>query len=258
MTTITLKAQELKRYSLFKKQDEMDRDIWRYVDWLQEHHVRQSVIDVLRNLGSRALMYLGIAFPKQQTIAKDLKLSDKTVNLAIKDLEALGIIESRRTLNGWRASGKVYQIKPFCLERLSQKVKSVTCVKPSHTNDFTLVSDFEPYPTKQKFLKKDVAPTGETSHSQNTVKTFYQKLKALVQARKGAIQGFSQLMKVIFGKMKKMRAEGMLGMSNSQLEQIMYESLDVLLHKQGVKNEQAGEQTSPGDHVCDAIARTLM
>ncbi|OCS83471.1 helix-turn-helix domain-containing protein [Caryophanon tenue] len=239
MTTITLKAQELKRYSLFKKQDEMDRDIWRYVDWLQEHHVRQSVIDVLRNLGSRALMYLGIAFPKQQTIAKDLKLSDKTVNLAIKDLEALGIIESRRTLNGWRASGKVYQIKPFCLERLSQKVKSVTCVKPSHTNDFTLVSDFEPYPTKQKFLKKDVAPTGETSHSQNTVKTFYQKLKALVQARKGAIQGFSQLMKVIFGKMKKMRSEGTLGMSNSQLEQIMYQSLDVLLHKQGVKNEQA-------------------
>ena len=239
MTTITLKTQELKRYSLFKKQDEMDKDIWRYVEWLQTYNVRQSVVDVLLHLGGRALMVLGIAFPKQTTIAKSLNITPKTVNLALKDLEAFGIIDSQRTLNGWQASGKVYRIQPFCIERLSQKVKSVDCVKPYSTNELTLVSEFEPYSTETQTLKKDVAPTGEPSATPVPYRNLYQKLKALVQARTGAIPNFTQLMKVIFGKIKKMRAEGMLGMSNEQLENIMYQSLDVLLHKKGVKNPLA-------------------
>lgn len=238
MTTITLNTKELKRYSLFKKQDEMDRDIWRYVEWLNEHNVRQSVIDVLLHLGSRALMTLGIAFPKQTTIAKCLKLSDKTVNLAIKDLEALEIIDSKRTLNGWRASGKVYRIKPFCIERLSQKVKSVKCVKPYSANDLTLVSEFEPYSSESPTLKKDVAAKADSSNAPAKTKTFYQRLKELAQARKGTIANFSKLMSIIFGRIKKLKKEA-VQLTHQQLESVMYQAFKALLSKENVHNDEA-------------------
>lgn len=255
MTTITLNTKELKRYSLFSKQDEMDRSIWSYVEWLNEYNVRQSVIDVLLHLGSRALMTLGIAFPKQTTIAKCLKLSDKTVNLAIKDLEALDIIESKRTLNGWQASGKVYRIKPFCLERLSQKVKSVKCVKPYSTNELTLVSDFEPYSSEAPTLKKDVAAKADSSNTTDKPKTFYQRLKELAQARKGAIPNFSKLMNIIFGRMKKLKKEA-VQLTHQQLENVMYQAFNALLLKKNVQNDEAMLNTIMTNKLNDILKPT--
>ena len=93
--------------------------------------------------------------------------------------------------------------------------------------------------TKNKTITNKKTFTKDGKSSLSTYRSFYGKLKDLFEARTGDLSDFKAYIGVIYGKMKKMRAEGMLGMSNSQLEQIMYQSLDVLLHKQGVKNPLA-------------------
>lgn len=179
---IKLNLKELHKYSLFRKQDELNQNIWSYVEWLNDNDFPQSVVDVLLNLGSRSLRVLGISFPKQSTIAADTKYSRQTVSKAIKTLESLKIIDSVDLLNKWRKSGKVYRIKPFSLTDLQQHFTTVYGIEPNSTNELTLMFPFEPYQTKTNSLNNVTDKTVYNESADINVKdlTPFQRLKRFI------------------------------------------------------------------------------
>lgn len=184
--TIKLNLKELNNYSLFNKQSALDESTWNYVEWLHDNDFPQSVVDVLLHLGSRSLRVLGISFPKQSTIAASTGISRQTVSTALKTLTNLGIIDSVRLLNKWRASGKVYRIKPFNLDSLHQHFTSVYGYGVNDTNTLTMINEFEPYPTET--CSKDLKETYATQdvNDNQSIKidrkdmTPYQQLKQFV------------------------------------------------------------------------------
>lgn len=179
---IKLNLKALHKYSLFKRQADLNESVWQYVEWLKDNDFPQSVIDVLLNLGSRSLRVLGISFPKQSTIAADTKYSRQTVSKAIKTLESLKIIDSVDLLNKWRKSGKVYRIKPFSLTDLQQHFTTVYGVEPNSTNELTLLSTFEPYQTKTNSLNNVTDKTVYNESADINVKdlTPFQRLKSFI------------------------------------------------------------------------------
>lgn len=140
--------EELRKYESFTTIEQMDESIRDYTEHLRQD-VAQSVVDVLWCLGRSSLRLVGMSFMKQQTIAKLTGYSRKTVNKALKTLEAFGVIDSVRTqTKKGRPSVKVVRILPFCLDRLHQ---TVTSNKANETNnDATLkpIKNFEPINTE--------------------------------------------------------------------------------------------------------------
>ncbi|MEK5489113.1 hypothetical protein, partial [Lysinibacillus sp. FSL M8-0355] len=68
-----------------------------------------------------------------------------------------------------------------------------------------------------------------TKYSSDKKNNFYNRLQNLYQARTGSLESFKTFVCVIYGSMKKIKAEDKLGLSQSQLETIMYQSLDVAI-----------------------------
>jgi DNA-binding MarR family transcriptional regulator len=154
----TIDFEELKQYESFNSIEEMDKSIYRYIDYIR-HEVSKSVIDVLLCLGRASLRCIGISFMKQSTIAKETGYSRQTINKALKTLESLGIVDSVRTkTKSGRPSVKVIRILPFCLETLQQHFTSKEIAESNGDNELKLVEGFEPIKdesTKQENNYKD-------------------------------------------------------------------------------------------------------
>jgi biotin operon repressor len=157
MTTFaTINFEELKKYESFVSVEEMDKSIYEYIDYIRKD-VPQSVIDVLLCLGRASLRCVGLSFMKQSSIANLTGYSRKTINKALKTLEALGVVDSVRTkTKAGRPSVKIMRILPFCLERLQQGVTSYTGDKASNGGGLTLIDEFEPFETESQKQEKDI------------------------------------------------------------------------------------------------------
>lgn len=79
------------------------------------------------------------------------------------------------------------------------------------------------YNNQNKSLKDIKTSTKEVSEQKNNL---YNRLKNLFQARTGSLEGFKPFVGVIYGSLKKIKAEDKLTLSHVQLESIMYQSLD--------------------------------
>jgi biotin operon repressor len=123
MTTFAaIEFQELKMHQSFSTIDEMDNSIYSYIEHIRKE-VPQSVIDVLLCLGRASLRCVGISFMKQTTIANITGYSRKTINKALKTLEALGVVDSVRTkTKSGRPSVKITRILSFCLEGYNKRL----------------------------------------------------------------------------------------------------------------------------------------
>lgn len=157
MTTFAaINLKELKHFETFENIAQMDESIYNYIDFIQ-NDVPKSVIDVLLCLGKASLRCVGLSFMKQGTIAKETGYSRKTINKALKTLEALGVVDSVRTkTKAGRPSVKVVRILPFCLERLQQDVTSYKGDEANNDAELTLVDSFEPFEQEsKKHLKED-------------------------------------------------------------------------------------------------------
>jgi len=82
------------------------------------------------------------------------------------------------------------------------------------------------YNNQNKILKDIKTSTKQSSDQKNNL---YTRLKNLYQARTGSLEGFKQFVGVIYGSLKKIKAEDKLMLSNVQLETIMYQSLDAAI-----------------------------
>lgn len=94
---------------------------------------------------------------KQATIAKNTGYSRKTVNKALKTLEAYGVIDSVRTkTKKGRPSVKIVRILPFCLEKLQQAVTAIDADHAYGDNGLNMIEKFEPFKSESpKTLKED-------------------------------------------------------------------------------------------------------
>ncbi|MDP9742872.1 UNVERIFIED_ORG: biotin operon repressor [Bacillus sp. B2I3] len=149
--------EELRKYESFSSVAEMDKSIYEYIEFIR-FDVPQSVIDVLLYLGRASLRCVGLSFMKQATIAKGTGYSRKTINKALKMLEAFGIVDSVRTkTKAGRPSVKIMRILPFCLEVLHQRVTSYQVDEANGSNGLTLIEDFEPiiYESKKHLKEED-------------------------------------------------------------------------------------------------------
>ncbi|MEO2223194.1 hypothetical protein [Priestia megaterium] len=157
MSLSAINFKEMKEHESFSNIGEMNKSIYDYIEHIRKD-VPQSVIDVLLCLGRSSLRLVGLSFKKQATIANETGYSRKTINKALKILEALGVIDSVRTqTKAGRPSVKIIRILPFCLERLQQ---GVTSDKADHfNNDAYLkpIENFEPIvqETSKDYLKED-------------------------------------------------------------------------------------------------------
>ena len=157
MSFAAINFKEMKENESFSNIGEMNKSIYDYIEHVRKD-VPQSVIDVLLCLGRSSLRLIGLSFKKQATIANETGYSRKTINKALKILEAFGVIDSVRTqTKAGRPSVKIIRILPFCLERLHQ---GVTSDEADHfNNDAYLkpIGNFEPIvqETSKNYLKED-------------------------------------------------------------------------------------------------------
>lgn len=79
------------------------------------------------------------------------------------------------------------------------------------------------YNNQNKTLKDIKTSTKQSSEQKNNL---YNRLKNLYKARTGSLEGFKSFVGVIYGSLKKIKAEDKLTLSHVQLETIMYQSLD--------------------------------
>ena len=109
--------------------------------------------------------------------------------------------------------------------------------------------------TKNKtlFNKKTSTTDSKSSNSTNKATSFYSKLKKLFEARKGTLNNFREFIGVLYGKMRKLKADSDITLSHAQIEGIMYSSLDALLNMQGVHNELAMLNAIMRNKINDAI-----
>ncbi|MFJ7842242.1 hypothetical protein ACIQXG_22730, partial [Lysinibacillus sphaericus] len=82
------------------------------------------------------------------------------------------------------------------------------------------------YNNQNKTLKDIKTSTKQSSEQKNNL---YNHLKTLYKARTGSLEGFKTFVGVIYGSLKKIKAEDKLTLSHVQLETIMYQSLDVAI-----------------------------
>ena len=82
------------------------------------------------------------------------------------------------------------------------------------------------YNNQIKTIKDIKTSTKQSSNQRNNL---YNRLKDLYQARTGSLEGFKAFVGVIYGSLKKIKAEDKLGLSNGHLETIMYQSLDAAI-----------------------------
>ncbi|MGG2114182.1 hypothetical protein ABFY60_27820, partial [Lysinibacillus pakistanensis] len=82
------------------------------------------------------------------------------------------------------------------------------------------------YNNQNKSLKDIKTSTKEVSEQSNNL---YNRLKNLYKARIGSLEGFKPFVGVIYGSMKKIKAEDKLTLSHVQLESILYQSLDAAI-----------------------------
>jgi biotin operon repressor len=157
MTTFAaINFKELKQYETFSSVAQMDESIYEYIDHIR-NNVPQSVIDVLLCLGRASLRCVGLSFMKQATIANQTGYSRKTINKALKTLEALGVIDSVQTkTKAGRPSVKVVRILPFCLERLLQGVTPTEANEANNDAALTLMNEFEPFEKESPKQEKNI------------------------------------------------------------------------------------------------------
>lgn len=82
------------------------------------------------------------------------------------------------------------------------------------------------YNNQIKTIKDIKTSTKQASNQKNNL---YNRLKNLYQARTGSLEGFKAFVGVIYGSLKKIKAEGKLRVSHGQLETILYQSLDAAI-----------------------------
>lgn len=208
------------------------------------------------------LTYNGIIKVSREHLGKKLEVGLNTISTAFKYLEQSKLFILSRNKSGKTNSGcrvildvqhvnfesilsGIYRLTAYEIAILKEDFKHLSKHQNKHQdlarnavistpNDSNLTLN---YNNLNKTLK-DIKTS--TKHSSDKKNNLYKRLKNLYQARTGSLEGFKPFVGVIYGSLKKIKAEDKLTLSHVQLETIMYQSLDsaISASDQYIKNNR--------------------
>lgn len=197
------------------------------------------------------LTYNGIVKVSREHLSAKLEVGLNTVSTAFKYLEQSKLFILSRNRSGKTNSGcrVIVDVQHVNFDSILREVYHLT------DREMVIVKEEFKYPIKHQSKHQDSAQNAVISKSNESnstlnynnqnktlkdIKTstkqssdkkinFYNRLENLYQARTGSLEGFRSFLGVIFGSMKKIKAEGNLTLSHVQLEAIMYQSFDAAI-----------------------------
>lgn len=193
------------------------------------------------------LTYNGIIKVSREHLSNKLKVGFNTISTAFKYMEQSKLFILSRNRSGKTNSGcrVILDVQHVNFESILREVYHLNSYEISIVKD-----EFKQQNKHQDLAQNAVTPTLNGSNStlnyNNQIKTIkdiktstkqasdkknnlYNRLKDLYQARTGSLEGFKPFVSVIYGSLKKIKAEDKLGLSHSHLEIIMYQSLDAAI-----------------------------
>jgi len=197
------------------------------------------------------LTYNGIIKVSREHLSTKLEVGLNTVSTAFKYMEQSKLFILSRNKSGKTNSGcrVIVDVQHVNFDSILREVYHLT------TREMAIVKEEFKYPIKHQNKHQDLAQNTvistsndsnltlnynnqnktlkdiktSTKQSSVTKNNLYTRLKNFYQARTGSLEGFKPFIGVIYGSMKKIKAEGNLTLSHVQLETIMYQSLDAAI-----------------------------
>lgn len=197
------------------------------------------------------LTYNGVIKVSREHLSKKLEVGFNTISTAFKLMEQSKLFILSRNKSGKTNSGcrVILDVQHVNFESILSEVYHLSAY------EIAIVKDEFKQPNKHQNKHQDLAqnavtPTLNDSNStfnyNNQIKTIkdiktstkqssdqknnlYNRLKNLYQARTGSLEGFKAFVGVIYGSLKKIKAEDKLGLSHGHLETLMYQSLDAAI-----------------------------
>jgi len=193
------------------------------------------------------LTYNGIIKVSREHLSKKLEVGLNTISTAFKYMEQSKLFILSRNKSGKTNSGcrVILDVQHVNFESILSEVYHLNAY------EIAIVKDEFKQPNKHQDLAQNAVistlnGSNSTLNYNNQIKTIkdiktstkqasnqknnlYNRLKNLYQARTGSLEGFKTFVGVIYGSLKKIKAEDKLGLSHGHLETIMYQSLDAAI-----------------------------
>lgn len=197
------------------------------------------------------LTYNGIIKVSREHLSNKLEVGFNTISTAFKLMEQSKLFILSRNRSGKTNSGcrvivdvqhgnfesilsEVYHLNAYEIAIVKDEFKQPNKHQNKHQDlaQNAVISTLNGsnstlnYNNQNKSIKDIKTSTKQSSNHKNNL---YNRLKNLYQARTGSLEGFKAFVGVIYGSLKKIKAEDKLGLSNGHLETIMYQSLDAAI-----------------------------
>lgn len=197
------------------------------------------------------LTYNGIVKVSREHLSEKLEVGLNTISTAFKYMEQSKLFILSRNKSGKTNSGcrVIVDVQHVNFDSILREVYHLT------DHEMAIVKEEFKYPIKHQSKHQDLAQNAvistsndskstlnynnqnktlkdiKTSTTQSSDKkiTFYNRLKTLYKARTGSLEGLKPFLGVIYGSMKKIKAESNLTLSHVQLETIMYQAFDAAI-----------------------------
>lgn len=197
------------------------------------------------------LTYNGVIKVSREHLSKKLEVGLNTISTAFKYMEQSKLFILSRNKSGKTNSGcrVILDVQHVNFESILREVYHLTAY------EIAIVKEDFKYLNKHQNKHQDLAqnavistPNGSnstlnydnqnktskdiktsTKQSSEQKNNLYNRLKNLYKARTGSLEGFKPFVGVIYGSLKKIKAEDKLTLSYVQLETIMYQSLDAAI-----------------------------
>lgn len=197
------------------------------------------------------LTYNGVIKVSREHLSKKLEVGLNTISTAFKYMEQSKLFILSRNKSGKTNSGcrvildvqhvnfesilrEVYHLTAYEIAIVKEDFKYLNKHQNKHQDLAQNAAISTPngsnltlnYNNQNKTLKDIKTSTKQSSEQKNNL---YNRLKNLYKARTGSLEGFKPFVGVIYGSLKKIKAEDKLTVSHVQLESIMYQSLDAAI-----------------------------
>lgn len=194
------------------------------------------------------LTYNGVIKVSREHLSKKLEVGLNTISTAFKYMDQSKLFLLSRNKSGKTNSGcrVILDVQHVNFESILREVYHLTAYEIAIVKeDFKYLNKHQNkhqdlaqnavistpngsnsdlnYNNQIKIIKDIKTSTKQASDQKNNL---YNRLKNLYQARTGSLEGFKPFVGVIYGSLKKIKAEDKLTLSNVQLESILYQSLD--------------------------------
>ena len=197
------------------------------------------------------LTYNGVIKVSREHLSKKLEVGLNTISTAFKYMEQSKLFILSRNKSGKTNSGcrvildvqhvnfesilrEVYHLTAYEIaivkedfkyqnkhQNKHQDLAQNAVISTSNGSNSTLN-----YNNQNKTLKDIKTSTKQSSEQKNNL---YNRLKNLYKARTGSLEGFKSFVGVIYGSLKKIKAEDKLRLSHGHLETILYQSFDAAI-----------------------------